>query len=58
MYVLCSHNMEKLLRLFDFMEYGGLFGFQESFLNSAQCNSRANFKVEHGNGLKTAIRSI
>ena len=35
--------MEKLLSLFDFMEYVGQFGFQESFLNSAQCNSRANF---------------
>lgn len=59
--------MEKLLSLFDFMEYVGQFGFQESFLNSAQCNSRANFffffsranfKAEYGNALKTAIRSF
>lgn len=37
MYVLCGHNMEKLLSLFDFMEYVGQFGFQESLKIYPSC---------------------
>lgn len=57
MYILYGHNMEKLLSLFDCREYKSV-QFSKSFLNSAQDNSRENFKVEHGNALKTAIRRI
>lgn len=32
MYVLCGHNMEKLLSLFDFMEYVGQFTVSGEFL--------------------------